>query len=413
MEGRTLKPYYDDGAGIVIYCGDALSVLRQLPSESVDCAVTSPPYFGLRDYGIDGQIGHEASVGEYVAAMVEVFHEVRRVLKNSGTVWLNIGDSYASAWPAPKNRRNIIAQPMNGGKRGPMRLPQGMDECKEKDLLGVPWALAFALRADGWYLRGDNIWGKPNGMPESVQDRPTRSHEYVFLLSKSQRYFYDSEAVRTAPKASTITRLNQDVENQHGSIRANGGAKTNGTMKAVTRSSDKQRGHSRRHDGFNDRWDQMEREVQMADGANLRSVWWIPPAQCSFAYFATMPERVAQICIKAGCPIGGVVLDPFMGSGTTALVAAQQHCKAVGIELNPSYIDMAAKRLAQGVLPFPQKQGENAGERGKTNNTDDEAPSLYPVSSTGVTNPDSGGDSSSLHVSRGADGGNRKGIANG
>lgn len=215
---------------------------------------------------------------------------------------------------------------------------------KRKDLIGIPWRVAFALQADGWWLRGDHVWAKPNGMPESTEDRPTRGHEYVFMLTRSARYWYDSEAVRTAPKASTLTRLAQDVDAQAGSERANGGAKTNGTMKAVSR-SDKQRGHTRRHAGFNDRWDAMERADQIAEGANLRSVWWVPPAQYSEAHFAVMPDRVAEICILAGCPAAGTVLDPFGGAGTTGLVADRLQRDAILIELNPEYAAMAERRI--------------------------------------------------------------------
>lgn len=328
-----------------ILTGDCLLVLKTLPAESVDCVVTSPPYWGLRDYGCEGQLGLEATPEEYVANMVEVFREVHRVLKPEGTLWLNLGDSYASAWSC--NRRNLVGNASPGDEC--IRANKISGVLKEKDLIGIPWRVAFALQADGWWLRGDHVWGKPNGMPESVQDRPTRSHEYVFLLTKSERYFYNSEAVRTAPKASTITRLAQDVENQEGSTRANAGGKTNGTMKAV-RKTDKQRGHTRRHAGFNDRWDAMELDEQMAEGANLRSIWWIPPAQCKAAHFAVMPERVAQICILAGCPEGGTVLDPFLGSGTVAKVARQNGCRAIGIELNPDYAELAKQRTSQETL---------------------------------------------------------------
>lgn len=331
--------------------GDCLRVLRGLPAESVDCCVTSPPYWNLRDYGTEQQVGLEKTPYEYVDKMVEVFREVHRVLKTDGTLWINLGDSYA----AHKGQRKATdaagyKQISNQGSiQVGSRHAAGL---KPKDLVGIPWRVAFALQADGWWLRGDHVWAKPNGMPESVLDRPSRSHEYVFLLTKSARYFYNSDAVRTAPKASTITRLAQDVESQQGSSRANGGGKTNGSMKAV-RKSDKQRGHTRRHAGFNDRWDAMEKSEQQENGANLRSVWWIPPAQCRESHFAVMPPRVSQICILAGCRDGGVVLDPFAGSGTTLEVARLQHCAAIGIELNPEYADLIVKKLGrQMVLPL-------------------------------------------------------------
>jgi DNA modification methylase len=188
-------------------------------------------------------------------------------------------------------------------------------------------------------------------MPESVVDRTTASHEYVLHFSKNNDYWYDGDAVRTAPAPSSETRLRQDVDSQHGSDRANGGAKTNGPMKAVVRKTDKQRGHSRRHDGFNDRWDQMERSEQIAHGANLRSVWWISPAQYGEGHYAVMPDKLAEICILAGCPKGGTVLDPFFGAGTTGLVADRLQRNCIGIELNPEYATMARHRI-QGDAPL-------------------------------------------------------------
>jgi DNA modification methylase len=337
--------------------GDALTRLRELPDGSAHMCVTSPPYFGLRDYGVAGQMGLEAMPDEYVAALVEVFREVRRVLRPDGTLWLNLGDSYAAA---PTKARATAEQ------SGKARYLDGQpNQCrfagggiKPKDLIGIPWMVAFALRADGWWLRGDHVWGKPNGMPESVTDRPSRGHEYVFLLSKSARYWYDAAAVCTAPKAPSMTRLAQDIAGQAGSARANGGARPNRPMKAVARASDKQRGHSRRHAGFNARWDRMKRDNQMADGANLRSVWWVPPAQCREAHFAVMPDLVAEICIRAGCREGGTVLDPFAGAGTTGLVADRLGRDAVLIELNPDYAAMARRRIEGDAGLFAQTSVE-------------------------------------------------------
>ena len=259
---------------------------------------------------------------------------------------MNMGDSYAAS-PGQRKTTDKAGpkQVTNGGSIGsPSRSPEGF---KPKDLVGIPWRLAFAMQGDGWWLRGDHVWGKPNGMPESVTDRPTRSHEYVFLFTKSERYWYDAEAVRTAPKASTETRLKQDIDSQNGSLRANGGAKTNGPMKAVGRQTDKQRGHSRRHARFNDRWDAMSVDEQMKNGANLRSIWWISPAQYEEAHFAVMPEKVAEICIRAGCPQGGIVLDPFTGSGTTGVVSMLCQSNFIGIELNPEYAEMAKHRIGE------------------------------------------------------------------
>jgi DNA modification methylase len=335
--------------------GDCREVLKTLPDASVQCCVTSPPYFALRSYLPDDdplkphEIGLEETPDAYVANMVAVFREVRRVLRDDGVLWLNLGDTYASSRPV-----------------------KGL---ASKDLIGIPWRVAFALQADGWCLRGDHVWAKPNGMPESVQDRPTRGHEYVFLLSKSERYFYDAAAVKTAPKPSTITRLAQNIDAQKGSERANAGGKTNGPMKAVgvssstitgapygrhvldeaiplqQRRSDKQRGHSRRHAGFNERWDGMGREQQMANGANLRSVWWVPPAQFKEAHFAVMPDLVAEICIRAGTRDGDTVLDPFGGAGTTALMADRLQRNAISIELSHDYARLQTDRI-EGDAPL-------------------------------------------------------------
>lgn len=332
----------------------ALEYARALSGDSVDCAVTSPPYWGHRRYGVTGEIGQESTPWEYIERLTEVFAEVRRILRPAGTLWVNIGDTYYQGNKGrPGELRPTYKQSTNKGSIGTRRGDGLMNRIvkleglKPKDLIGIPAMLAFSLRADGWWWRGDNVWGKPNGMPESVEDRPGRVHEYIHLFAKSKMYFYDAEAVRTAPKASTITRLKQDVENQQGSARANGGAKTHGPMKADARKSNKQQGHSRRHAGFNDRWDEMEKSEQMADGANLRSIWWIPPAQVKEEHYAVMPERVAEICIRAGCPEGGMVYDPFTGFGTTAVVALRLGRRFIGSELNPEYAQMARERVIQ------------------------------------------------------------------
>jgi len=295
---------------------DCRDALRAMLDASVHCCVTSPPYFGLRDYGHAGQIGLEPTPDEFVAAMVEVFREVRRVLRDDGTLWLNLGDSYSA-----------------------------------KSLIGVPWMVAFALRADGWLLRSEIIWAKPNGMPGSQQDRPTSSHEAVFLLSKSQHYWSDFDAIKTPPRESTLIRTAQDTQAQAGSHRANGGAKTNGTMKAVGGLADKQSGHSRRHAGFNDHWDAMKKAEQQAKPAMMRDVWFVPPGGCEEAHFAVMPEELARRCILAGCPQGGTVLDPFGGAGTTGLVADKLGRDALLIELNPKYAALAKRRI-QGDSPL-------------------------------------------------------------
>lgn len=330
---------------VQVITGDCRDVLATLPAESVHCCVTSPPYWRQRDYGVDGQMGLEGTPEQYVDELVAVFREVRRVLRADGTLWVNIGDKWASGGNGGggsfmESRGDAWAHARNAkGWRSP---PAGY---KDKDLVGVPFLLAFALRADGWWWRQCNVWGKPNGMPESVTDRTTIGHEYVLHFSKEGDYWYDGEAVRTAPAPSTETRLRQDIDAQAGSTRANGGAKTNGTMKAVGRRSDKQRAHSRRHAGFNDRWDSMPRGEQVSNGASLRSVWWIAPAQFREAHFAVMPDKLAEICILAGCPRGGIVLDPFGGAGTTGLGADRLQRNAILIELNPGYADMARRRI--------------------------------------------------------------------
>lgn len=217
---------------------------------------------------------------------------------------------------------------------------------KPKDLCMIPARLAMALQADGWFLRSNIIWAKPNGMPGSQLDRPTSSHESVFLLSKQARYFSDFDAIKTPPRESTLIRTAQDIQAQAGSHRANGGAKTNGTMKAVGGNADKQRGHSRQHAGFNDRWDHMERSEQMSKPAMIRDVWFIAPATFDEAHFAVMPEELARRCILAGSREGDTVLDPFGGSGTTGRVAKLLGRKYILCELNPEYAAMAERRIA-------------------------------------------------------------------
>lgn len=309
-----------------IYNLDVLEGLKKMEDQSVQCCVTSPPYWGLRDYGIAGQLGNEKTPDEFIEKMVLVFREVKRVLKDDGVLWLNIGDSYASA---PKNR--TVDQASNNstlaGTKQVHILKQPnkiVGDLKAKDLVGIPWLLAFALRADGWFLRCDIIWAKKNCMPESVTDRPTRSHEYIFLLTKSAKYYYDHEAIKepalydvdgtgtAARKARANGNKLQPTKEVNG-IRASGffeAGKFNGKHK-----EDKQRGHSRRHNGFNDRWDKMSHEEQCTGMRNKRDVWFISPAQFPEAHFATFPEEIPATCIKAGSKEGDLILDPFMGGG--------------------------------------------------------------------------------------------------
>ena len=260
-------------------------------------------YFGLRDYGMPGQIGLEPTLAGYIETMVAVFREVRRVLHPTGVCFLNLGDSFSGMYSGRNDAGKNIGG--RGGNREGSGNPGGgrslgtAQGFKPKDLMMVPARVAIALQDDGWWLRSDIIWSKPNPMPESVRDRPTSAHEHIFLLTKNSQYYYDAEAVRTPLLESSRDRLSQDVEHQTGSDRANGGAKTNGTMKAVQR-TDKQRGHVRRHDGFNDRWDAMSKEEQQANGANLRNVWMIATQGFAGAHFATFPPEIPRRCIKAG-----------------------------------------------------------------------------------------------------------------
>jgi DNA modification methylase len=328
-----------------IECGDCLEVLRRLPDECVQTVVTSPPYWGLRDYGVDGQIGLEDTPEEYVQHLMDVFREVRRVLREDGTLWLNLGDSYASGGKGGggsfmQERRDGSWQhrsQVNGWKSPPPGL-------KQKDLVGIPWRVAFALQADGWYLRSDIIWAKPNPMPESVTDRPTRSHEYVFLLAKSPRYYYDAAAIRE-PSATEVPTREPDANGSTITGAPHSRHSLGEAIPAKQRRQDKQRGHSRRHAGFNERWDRMTKAEQCALGRNKRDVWTVPTSPFPEAHFATYPPALIEPCILAGCPEGGIVLDPFNGAGTTGLVALRHGRRYIGIELNPEYVSMSERRI--------------------------------------------------------------------
>lgn len=332
--------------------GDCIEGLRTLPDASVHCCVTSPPYWGLRDYGHDGQIGLESTPEAYVARMVEVFREVRRAMRDDGTCWVNLGDSYAGGGgfcpTAPSNLAGA-KQTTQGSKPGGIK-PQGL--IKAKDLVGIPWRVAFALQADGWWLRQDIIWAKPNPMPESVRDRCTKAHEYVFLLTKSERYYYDAEAISEPVAVSTTSRLSQpSLPLQAGSDRVPG--KTNGPMKAV--------GPRFGGNKFGDSDDPKHAtksgnvyQIPEANGRrNRRSVWTVTTKPYSGAHFAVMPPDLVEPCIKAGCPEGGTVLDPFAGSGTTLAVAAELGRSGIGCELNPEYIELAEQRIAKSKAKMP------------------------------------------------------------
>lgn len=334
---------------INILKGDCIEQMKTMDDESVDCVVTSPPYWGLRDYGVDGQIGLEPTLDEHIAKMVDVFKEIKRILKPTGTVWLNYGDCYASA-PNGRKAKDIVNDDRCFHDK-PLSTVGGI--LKPKDLCMIPNRLAIALQCAGWWVRSEIIWAKPNPMPESVTDRPAVAHEKIFLLTKSSKYFYDAQAVRKPATPSSLKRWDQDIDNQEGSTRANGGRKTNGNMKAVGgNKTDKQRGHSRRHAGFNERWDHMSNAEQRENGRNLRNyepapvqVWEFATRPFKEAHFATFPPELAERCIKAGCPQNGVVFDPFGGAGTTGLVADRLGLDAILIELNEEYIDIACNRI--------------------------------------------------------------------
>ena len=337
--------------------GDCIETMRRMPDGIAQTCVTSPPYFGLRDYGHDGQLGLESTPDEYIKAMVEVFRCVRDVLADDGTLWLNIGDSYASN-PASGGAQSSR---MTGGEHKrtpPERKYQRPDGLKPKDLIGIPWMLAFALRADGWYLRQEIIWHKPNPMPESVTDRCTKSHESIFLLAKSEKYYFDNGAIKEPAAPGSIARWNQDIEGQIGSDRVPG--KTNGNMKAVGGRSKRdslKRDDSKRAEVIpgqsvgTHRADRDESEWD-TETRNKRSVWTVATTPYKGAHFATFPTALIEPCILAGAPAGGVVIDPFFGSGTTGQVAQTLGRQFIGCELNESYKPLQDERLQQPSFQF-------------------------------------------------------------
>jgi len=324
-----------------ILTGDALTHLQQLPDNVINCVVTSPPYWGLRDYGVQG-VGLEPTHVEYVEHLRDIFREVQRVLRPDGTLWLNLGDTYAGSWgaqsrePAGKHAPNVSVLSANQVKAAQSRKSTGSlsrtPGLKRKEMVGIPWRVAFALQSDGWYLRSEIIWAKPNTMPTSQLDRCTSAHETIFMLSKSAGYWSDFDAIKTPPRESTLVRTVQDLQSQAGSHR--------------TPVIDKQRGHSRKHAGFNERWDAMEKREQQARPAMMRDVWFVSSGSgFKGKHFAVMPEEIARRCILAGCPPNGIILDPFGGAGTTALVALKYNRHCLLIELNPAYVELAQQRV--------------------------------------------------------------------
>ena len=298
----------------MIHHGDVRDVLPTLDAKSVQCVITSPPYWGLRDYGVDGQIGLEPTPDAYVQTLVAVFREVRRVLRDDGTVWLNLGDSYSGSGKGQMGSGS--ASDRRGAKQGTSvgtlsgGLPTNYSNLKPKDLIGIPWRVAFALQADGWYLRSDIIWHKPNPMPESVTDRPTKSHEYLFLLTKSPRYYYDADAVREVSSGLPGGRF------------GSGGPEVGRLRNDSARPRNEETGTR-----------------------NLRSVWTINTQSYSAAHFATFPTALVEPCVKAGSKTGDLILDPFAGSGTVGCVALKLAREFVGIELNPEYCTMARESI--------------------------------------------------------------------
>ena len=307
-----------------ILVGDCVEQMRHLEPGSVHTCVTSPPYFGLRDYGVEGQIGLEQTPDEYVAKLVEVFREVRRVLRDDGTLWLNLGDSYAhptkgtgGGWAADPNNYAHKAQAFGARKFS-------MGDAKPKDLMGIPWRVAFALQADGWVLRQDIVWSKPNALPESVRDRCTKAHEYIFLLSKRPRYYFDSEAIKEPAVSEKPAGNKRHKYADAYAAGVLGKHRTKAGLLALT--------------GVE--WEKR----------NKRSVWTVATKPFKGAHFATFPPDLIEPCVLAGCPEGGTVLDPFGGSGTTGLVAKGLRRNAVLCELNPEYAEMARGRIGEGAF---------------------------------------------------------------
>lgn len=303
--------------------GNCLEILPKLESNKFHTCITSPPYFGLRDYGCEGQVGLEDTPDIYVAKLVDVFREVKRVLRDDGTLWLNLGDSYFSTTKGSggSNPETSPKQAWKGVENGqgfsPRKISAGILDLKPKDLVGIPWRVAFALQQDGWYLRSDIIWSKPNPMPESVTDRPTKAHEYIFLLSKSERYYYDAEAIRE-PTVSTKPAGNKKAMNT-GRIGKEG-------------------------------WSFDKEKSIPIDGRNKRTVWEVSTQPFPEAHFATFPQKLIEPCILAGCPENGWVLDPFAGAGTTLYTSALLGRNAEGIELNEEYCQLIERRMA-GIHP--------------------------------------------------------------
>jgi DNA modification methylase len=413
---------------IKILHGNCIDKIKELDNSSIDCVVSSPPYFGLRDYGVDGQFGLEKTYQDYLANTVKVFETFKPKLKDTATIWWNVGDSYNSTNGFCRNKGKYKRKGRDGGSNDKKLIKNSI--IKEKDLMMIPNRVAIALQEAGWYIRSEIIWHKPNPMPESVRDRPTSAHEKIWLITKSKKYYYDADSIREPLASTSLKRLNQNIKNQKGSTRGNGGMKSNGNMKAVfgkyqtdenekkhRQGMSKTRGskivqtrpklpsqkefvnylrnkttiidlventnikkttieHWFRNDELGFAFPSVEDWNKIRDlindwseefnnidygltyiethldeiknnpiGRNKRNVWTVTTKPCKEAHFATFPKDLIEPCIKAGCPEGGLVLDPFGGSGTTGIVAAQNNRNAVLIELNQKYIDIAKKRI--------------------------------------------------------------------
>ena len=365
--------YPCDGGAVTfeIRTGDALELLRQMPDDSVQCCITSPPYWGLRDYGVAGQMGLEASLQEYLGRMVAVFDEVLRVLRKDGTCWVNMGDCYvtrANTGTGWNSQINGKGTQIEAGKasRQCRKTRASTGGLKQKDLVGQPWRIAFAMQNAGWFLRRDIIWQKTNPMPETVHDRPATAHEYLFLLTKSPRYHYDAKAIMEPVTGRTHLRghgVNAKIRTVAG---LDTGPGRHETIKHAVSPKDVGRDnqglkHSAKF-GRGPGWRSRQNASfsaaisgQVSDRRNRRSVWTIPCMPFKGAHFATFPERLVEPCILAGCPEGGLVIDPFAGSGTTGVVAVRHGRRFVGIELNPDYAAMAQKRIAAEVAKGRQQ----------------------------------------------------------
>ena len=342
---------------LTIIIGDAAESLRALPEKSVNCCVTSPPYWNQRDYKHQRQIGQERTPELYIETLRAVFAEVWRVLRNDGTLWLNLSDTYSTGSSGQNGNGSTTLE----GVTANSTWQEGNQYRKQfkglppKNLIGIPWRVALALQADGWILRSDIIWAKPNCLPESIKDRPTRSHEHIFFLSKSARYFYDHEAIKKPPSPALLKQIAEGYNGSAtkdftGSNVQDASATKSRVIDGYRKRLKKQRGHARRHNRL-DNWDNLTKAEQMACGSNKRDVWTVATANYPGAHFATFSPELIKPCILAGCPPGGVVLDPFGGSGTTGATALDLGRRAILIELNPDYRPLIDERcnVTQGL----------------------------------------------------------------